>query len=258
MSITLEDRQRLAERAPQPRMMTSSEELCAKLEEILESQFCLSMLPEFTVVVEGTTDRDYLLAAAKKARDRFGEDLLAVTSPAKANAASEIRVCTPGKPGDADRGGVPQMVRLAQALRPFVFTLEMFSGVVFVFDHDDAGMQAQKDLAKVGFRTGQNSITLSAKDHPGACATKQIVIEDLLSLDIQERYFAQGSPWCSAIYEDGKLVRYVWKHQSKALLRDYVCEAAEWRDLREVGRILARIRSIFGMPTDGAIFQAEA
>ena len=146
------------------------------------------------------------------------------------------------------------MVRLAEQLRSYVFTLELFSGMVFLFDHDDEGLRARDQIADYGYRKDVNSLTLDPKHHPRACAKKQVTIEDLLSLAVQERFFNVGGAWCRADYEGGTLIRYVWGHQSKPLLRDFVKQHATWEDLREIARILARMRSVFGLPVDMAVF----
>ncbi len=124
---------------------------------------------------------------------------------------------------------------------------------LFVFDHDDAGLKAQQDIQSLGYEPGRNLITLDPRSHPGACATKQVVIEDLLSLRIQQSFFDQGHAFCSIDYADGQVVRFRWGHESKHLLRDYVCGHATWDDVREVGRILARARSVFGFPVNNDI-----
>jgi hypothetical protein len=139
------------------------------------------------------------------------------------------------------------MVRLAEVLQPFVFTLEMFRGVLFVFDHDDAGLEAVPQVQEYGFRQGNNIITLDPKKHPQACAAKQVCIEDLLSLDIQKRFFEEGTATCSIDYEDGVLRRFRWGHSSKAGLRDFVVEHAVLDDMTEVVGLVTRIRCALGL-----------
>src|SRR5712691_642026 len=99
------------------------------------------------------------------------------------------------------------MVRLARMLQPYIFTLDMFNGLLFVFDHDEAGLQAQVEIARYGFRKDDHSITLDPRIHRGACGIKQVVIEDFLSLRIQEAYFDAAPATCSVDYIVGKRTR---------------------------------------------------
>jgi hypothetical protein len=245
---------KVAQQAPVPPPMPSVEGLLQKLRQTLSGDFCLDMLPKFSVIVEGWTDHDYLIRAAELTKQKTGEDLLAVPEQLCQQGPAQIGIRTPGKPGDPTRGGTPQMVRLAEQLQFYVFTMELFAGMVFLFDHDDAGLEAREKIAGYGFRKDVNSLTLDPRHHPHACAKKQVTIEDLLSLDVQQRFFDSGSAWCRADYEDGKLIRYVWGHQSKPFLRDFVKQHATWGDIREVARILARIRRIWGLPVDMGVF----
>jgi len=246
----LDGQRKTAVSAPPAREIASPDTLRMKLESLLQSKFCLKMLPAFTVVVEGTTDRDYLIKSCQLCKERFGEDLLAIPATLSAQEPPQMHVVAPGKPGNPNRGGIPQMVRLAEAIQSYVFTLEMFRGLVFVFDHDDAGIKdGQNTIIQYGFKPDQHSITLDPKYHVNTSAKKQITIEDLLSLEIQKKFFERGNCWCSADYEAGRLVRYKWGHNSKSALRDYACQFGRWEDFIEVARILKRIRTIFGLPT---------
>lgn len=249
-----------AQLAPNARRLPSADDLLLRLQRVLDEKYCLEPLPEFTIVVEGKTDRDYLVQAAQLARDEHGEELLAVPAHLS-ESATEIAVVTPlhaesrNAADGRERGGIPQVVRLADDLRSYVFTLEVFRGLLFVFDHDKAGFEAQEKMREFGYRPGQHSITLDPKEHVGSCAKKQVVIEDLLSLRVQKKFFDCGHAWCSVDYEEGRIVRFQWGHESKHLLRDYVCKHATWADLREVGRVLARARAVFGFPVNGDIFR---
>jgi hypothetical protein len=245
---------KVAQHAPAPPPMPSVEGLLQKLSQTLQDDFCLGMLPEFSVIVEGWTDHDYLVRAAELTKEKTGEDLLAVPEHLCRQGPARIAIRTPGKPGDPTRGGTPQMVRLAEKLQSYVFTLELFAGMLFLFDHDDEGQRARDQIADFGFRRDVNSLTLDPKHHPCACAKKQVTIEDLLSLNVQQRFFNLGGAWCRADYEGGRLIRYVWGHQSKPLLRNFVKQHATWEDLREVARVLARVRVVFGLPVDMTIF----
>jgi hypothetical protein len=236
------DRARLA---PELRPPPATDDLLSRLEVTLQAGFAMGMLSEYTVVVEGTTDRDYLLRAAALVHANDEKDLLAVDGP---NGVTLISILSPGSPGHPERGGVPQMVRLARELQPYVFTLDMFSGILFVFDHDDAGLEGQVKIQEYGYRSNVNSMTLEPKQHPNACGKKQVVIEDLLSLDIQKEFFERHPAWCSAEYENGDLVRFEWRNPSKAALRDFACRWGRQEDFIEIIRLLDRVRLTFGAP----------
>lgn len=238
-------RSKRATSAPGVPKFPSRTEVSAKLGNMLQDQFSLSMLYPFTLIVEGTTDRDYLFHAAAVAYRASGQDLLEVPVNLRAGGADRMLICTPGQPGVHYRGGTPQMIRLARELAPFVFTLEMFTGIVFLFDHDDEGIRASNDVRKYGY-VDSSVLTLDPKEHPGACSDKQVVVEDLLTLDIQTRYFERGEAWCSVDYQAGRLVRYRWRHQSKSGLRDYVKNSANEADIAEMIAVLQRVRAAFG------------
>jgi hypothetical protein len=233
-----------AKYAPARKPIQSLEDIEARLNTILARDFDLRPLTSFSVVLEGQTDLQYLSRAAELA-SRNGDDLLKVPDNL-AERGSAISLCTPGTPGAPHRGGTKQMVRLARELQPYVFTLEMVRGVLFVFDHDEAGQDAANQITEYGFRANQHSITLDPREHPAACSNKQVAIEDLLSLRIQESYFAAGGAWCSAQYEAGKLKRYQWGHMSKGPLCDFVCTHGTVEDFAEVIQLLRRIRRVFG------------
>jgi hypothetical protein len=240
-----------AELAPPPRALPTTQELLAKLERTLKDEFCINQgLSEYSMIVEGLTDRAYILRAAELAKTQFGEDLLALPS----HSSDCLAIIAPGKPGSPQRGGVPQMVRLAERLTPYVFTLEIYR-LMFVFDHDEAGLGGQSQIEKEsGFKRGKHSISLDPREHKKTCADKQVVVEDLLSLEIQKRFFDLGRASCSAEYREGRLVRYRWEHPSKGALSEYVCQNGTWADLREVARILTRTRTIFGFSTATELF----
>jgi hypothetical protein len=230
--------------APVPKPIRSLEDIEARLNTLLAGNFDLRPLASFTVILEGQTDLRYLSRAAELA-SQGGDDLLRVPENL-AERGGAISLCTPGTPGAPHRGGTKQMVRLARELGPYVFTVEMVRGVLFVFDHDEAGQEAAQQITEYGFRANQHSITLDPREHPAACADKQVAIEDLLSLRIQQSFFATGGAWCSAQYEEGQLKRYQWGHASKWPLCDFVCTHGSIEDFDEVIQLLRRIRRVFG------------
>lgn len=208
--------------------------------------YCLEQVisHEYTILFEGWTDVSYAQVAAMKYRDETGIDLMLVGPE---DSQSEILLATPGKDGDPKRGGTPQLTRLARDLQPFVFTFQCIKGIAFVFDHDDAGIEAdQKVTSEYGFQRNKHTFTLDPKYHPNATARKQVCVEDLLSIRIQTAYFDLGDAFCDATYEAGKIVRYKWSHHSKDKLRDFVMTNASSRDLSEIITLIKRIRHAWG------------
>jgi hypothetical protein len=234
--------------APVMRPMRTPAELQYDLLQILREQFNIPTLPpEITLVVEGWTDVSYLQRAAELYLQQYGVDLLEVPSGVASDGSQKIHVCTPGTPDSPVRGGIPQVVRLAEELRSFVFRMDMFRGLVFVFDHDAAGIDAANFVRKMGYT---RVLTLDPKSHVNSCAKKQVVVEDLLSLDLQNAFFQTGNAWCSADYEEGRIVRFDWHFKSKDKLRDFACTKGTSGDFSEIIRILLRVREVLGMPTN--------
>jgi len=122
--------------------------------------------------------------------------------------------------------------------------------VCFVFDHDDAGIKDGRDVIRQhGYEPDRQSLTLDPQHHPGSCAQKQVVIEDLLSLDLQKRFFEQcPDKWCMVTYEAGALRRFQWKAETKGKLQEFACREGSWEEFREVAQILHRVRSVFNFP----------
>ena len=237
-----------AKLAPQSRTLASQDDLLQELEELLREKYSLEVLPPFTVLCEGWTDVGYLELAAALHLKATGVDLLAVPSEIADFDQQRIGIFTPGRPGDPSRGGTPQMVRLAKDLTPFAFTLRAFRGLLFVFDHDDAGIAAAQAVTGLGYRSTNNVVTLDPKEHPKACAKKQICIEDLISLTIQYRFFEETPSSCSIEYVESKPQRIHWAHSAKSGLRDYIVGGAELSDVEELVRLLKRVRRAFELP----------
>jgi hypothetical protein len=236
---------RRAEHTPPPRRIRSEQELLSDLAATLTNDFSLQMLSEYVIVTEGRTDVDYLKSASIAAKATFGQDLLEIPDGLAGDGSTRFQICTPGKPNDSKRGGVPQMVRLAESLKPYVFTLDILRGLVFIFDHDAAGHEAATIVRNKGYK---NVLTLDPKAHPNACSKKQVVIEDLLSLSAQKAFFDQGNAWCSITFEDGAIVAFDWHFKSKDRLRDYVCARNSCDELVEIVRLLMRVRESIGLP----------
>ncbi len=233
--------------APQPRVRLSMEEFERNLATVLKEQFALDPLSSLSVVVEGLTDQAYIRRAAELQLEANGEDLLQVPEHLT-ESGERILICSPGTGNDPTRGGTPQIVRLARTLQPFVFTLEMFRGLVFVLDHDEAGQSAQREIQAFGFRPNVNSITLDPKIHTAACGKKQVVVEDLLSLRMQLAFFEGHRTYCSVDYVDGVATRFHWSHQSKRDLCQFVLTRGTLEDFAEIIQLLRRVRRVFGFP----------
>ena len=246
------------EHAPASRRMPTEVELVARFETMLRERYGVEPLPEFTIVVEGATDRDYMMRAVNLGREVYGEDLLQVPTHLT-EKDSRIAIVTPIDPvyreeAGRERGGIRKIARLAKDVHEYVFLLNYLRGIVFVLDHDDAGQGAKQKLQELGYDAEKHIVMLDPKHHPGACGKKQVVIEDLLSFRIQSEFFQRGGAWCSVDYEAGEAKRFRWGHESKHCLRDYVCERGTWNDVREIGRVIGRVRSVFGLPVTGSMF----
>src|SRR5688572_28894555 len=114
------DTPKVARGAPAPRPVLSAADLTSKLEVVLREQFSLGLPPEFAIVVEGTTDRDYVLRSVEIVKERFSVDLLCVPAELTCSKDARIAVITPGRPNDPTRGGTPHMVRLAEVFSSYV------------------------------------------------------------------------------------------------------------------------------------------
>lgn len=232
-------------RAPRASSALTLEEISSEFASKLKTEFALDSLSPYSVVVEGQTDKKYLYRAVQLQLEFDGANLLAVPP---IDSGDEILICTPGSSENPNRGGTPQMVRLARMLQPYIFTLDMFNGLLFVFDHDQAGLEAQNEITKYGFRKDDHSITLDPRIHQKACGAKQVVVEDFLSLRIQEAYFDSTECTCSVEYVTGKRTRIRWEQDSKNGLCEFVLATAQRDDLIELINLLRRIRSAFGFP----------
>jgi hypothetical protein len=225
---------------------------------ILADEFMLPPLLKYNIFVEGHTDIKYLQHAATMAIT-LGEDLLAVPSTSIGVLADQMQICSPRSISDPlHRGGVKELNRLGRELAAWLSRLDAEIFVMFVFDHDQAGITAMSQLRKDGIRIAE-SLTLDAEKHPGACGDKDVVIEDLLSTSIQRSFFDSQSD-CSVWvqYVNGSIRRFSWDHPTKDALCNYVTASACWKDVLEIGRILARIREIWGLPVSDKIFTATA
>lgn len=241
-----EGRPTQARHAPPPRPLVGTDQLQSRLVNLLSTDYALSTPTSFMVFLEGTTDVRYLERAAELAREDLGQDFLRIPSAVAPYDDAKITLCSPGRPGASHRGGIPQMVRLAKDIETYVFTLEAFGGVLFVFDGDEEGSKAIGELRAMRYREKEHMISLSAPEHPGACGDRGLVIEDLLSLRIQREFFDRGGASCDVTYREGALTRFKWGHDSKSALCEYVLSRSEIDDLGEVLTLLRRIRMAFG------------
>lgn len=258
-------KQRRTARLPPPsaEAQTASASIVADL---LRRNHLLEVPTCFLVVVEGTTDVHYLTKAAELAKLAFGFDMLDL-GPSAPNGATRITVCTPINPEDPDgrRGGLPQIERLATDLRSFIIEYERPSPICFVLDHDQDGVAVAKRLRDQGFNMDRaRPETLDPQCHTSACrrgrGEPEAVIEDLLSVRIQQRFFKATPASVDVSYREGKVVRCIWQKESKAELCDYVCEHAELEDVVEVLRVLARVRRLWRLtvPTEIDSFLANS
>ncbi len=236
------ERPKRAHQAPALREQRSIEDHLAELNARLQNEFFIGPLGAFTVVVEGRTDVRYLSRAAELAR-ADGEDLLSVPVDIY-GSGQKISIVTPGKPEAPNKGGVPRMVDLAEALTP-LFRLNVLGSVLFVFDNDNAGANGISGVGRYGFQKGTHVLTIDPQDRP---PDVNWVVEDLLSLDVQERFFRLGGAWCDISYEAGVLRRFRWRRESKDSLCDFVCRQGSREDFAELLALLRRVRQTFGLP----------
>lgn len=225
-----------------------------KLREELRDSYGLTPLHRYTMIVEGTTDRDYIALAAKLAFEKTGENLLSVPEHLRTVEFSTIGVLSPVGELELRRGGVSRMINLACCLKKYIHWLDDdFSGLLFVFDHDDAGRNARSALVESGYPADRHCLLLEARFHSGACSQRDTCIEHLLSLGIQRRFFESGRRWCDVTYIEGELASFKWHAKSKGQLRQYVLEKAVFDDVREVVRLIIRARTVFGLPVEMSI-----
>lgn len=118
-----------------------------------------------------STDSDYLHRANELAHERFGEDLLLVPTQSPSRTPSRIAIRTPGLPDAPHRGGTPQMIRRAGELKFYVFQLELFRGLVFVFDHDDEGLRARDQIGTFWIQARHQFPDIGSKASP--CRLRQ-------------------------------------------------------------------------------------
>lgn len=219
--------------------------------DLLRHNHRLEVPSAYLLIVEGTTDCHYLRRAAELACLEFGQDLLRLDPPMSDGLAS-ITVCTPINPEDPAglRGGVPQIERLAGDLRPSVLNYEIPSPLCIVLDHDAAALEAAQRLRKLGYNIDRARIeTLEPKHHPHACRTGRgeacVVIEDLLSLRLQQEFLQSTRASCDVTLVDGQIVRCAWHTESKPTLCEFACRDGDVRDMIELVRVLVRVRQLW-------------
>lgn len=245
---------------PPPRRLGSAEEHLPALATILADEFMVPPLAKYNVYVEGATDVAYLECAARLAAEEVDENLLEVpTNTDDGSLDNRIQICSPSDPNDPEhRGGVKMLSRLGRELSSWLRRLDRELFVMFVFDHDQAGLAGLVKLRKDGIKSDSQAISLVASKHPTACGRKNIVIEDLLSLRIQKAFFDQNSDCCVWVrHVNGEVVRFSWEHPTKDALCEYVQRQATWEDVLEVGRVLGRVRGCWGLPVNNGIFEAS-
>lgn len=250
------DRKRVAEASPRRAHNVSLNTPRERVWLTLVDDYAVRALPaapDFVVVVEGETDRGYLQRAADQLRDATGEDLLSVPDPLRHGPIDRIALVVAKTPGDPISGGTHRMVDLARSIVRDVFVADSM-GMLFLFDHDFAGRNARDDIKKYGYRPDVHTLTLDPGVHPGACTTPgqhppEVVIEDLLPLALQQRFFDEGGANCDIQYRDGVATRFKWALTSKGKLRRYAVEHAELDEFVELRTVLSRIRRTFGFPT---------
>lgn len=241
-------KERAAQLAPK-RPIQSLQEIQDELNQILWEQFRLKPLPRFCVFLEGWTDVLYLTKAAQLAAEHLHEDLLAATEDD--GTQTQIALLTAGNPTNPSRGGADFLTKLANEIYAYVVKLRMYI-IIFIFDHDVAGIKACNDICNIGFKFSTHATTLNPEKprEPKNFSIKhERVIEDLLSLRIQQQFFDETANCCCRVtYQNGQVTRFQWEGDSKTELQDFACNHGSLDDLIECVALLRQIRRAFGLP----------
>lgn len=241
-------KERAARLAPK-RPVKSLQEAQDDLNQILRDRFCLEALPPFSVFLEGWTDVLYLTRAAELAMALLHEDLLAATDDD--GTPTKIALRTVGKPEEPSRGGADLLVKFAKVIQSYVFSLRMYC-VFFVFDHDVSGINASNGVCRLGFEFGVHTTTLNPSKPRVVdqfSIKHECTIEDLLSLEIQQRFFeSYANRCCKVTYHNGQVTRFQWEGNSKTELQAFACASDSLEDLMGYVHLLRRIRDAFGLP----------
>jgi hypothetical protein len=217
----------------------------------LLEDFALQPPEGCVVLVEGTTDIEYLQVAAGQFRAAHGVDLLDA-SPLYGDGA-RIAIVTPGTPKHPNpllrhTGGTKRLDSLIQHLASYSSVFENTARLCVVADHDDAGRGLRKKLKDSGFADDYMLLTHEPSEHPTACSNTDVVVEDLLSLSVQDKFFENGNASCRVTYSNGVRTRYQWDMPSKEQLPSFVREHATLSDVQELVRVLCRVRSLWSLP----------
>ena len=220
----------------------------------LRTNHLLDVPLRYVVFVEGETDVSYINTAARLVVERFGVD------PLRADENHQIVVAAPANPAikGRRRGGTPQLRWLGDDLKHFAVQYGMVGPICFVLDHDAEGVKTAKELEEMGYKSDRaRAITIDHQYHPRACRQKRkgddpIVVEDLISLALQHRFFQTAAVSCDIAYIEGEASRIVWRHPSKDALCEYVQTNARMEDLVELVRVLCRVRELWqlGIPEE--------
>lgn len=217
----------------------------------LLGDFALQPPEGCVVLVEGTTDIEYLQLAAGQFRAAYGVDLLDA-SPLYGDGA-QIAIVTPGSPKHSDpllrhTGGTKQLGKLIEHLASYRSVFENTARLCFVADHDTAGTGLRDKLKENGFPDEYMLLTHEPSEHPTACSNTDVVVEDLLSLSVQDKFFQSGGACCRVTYSNGVRTRYQWDMPSKEKLPSFVREHGTLSDVQELVRVLCRVRSLWSLP----------
>lgn len=246
---------RRSTRQPPPSESTPAADINVEpaVRELLKLRSLGNMPLRFVVLVEGTTDIDYLNAALQIVQAQCSCDLLDLGDN------SQIALRTPLKPGGF-RGGIPELERLASDLMPFVIRLEAVGPICFVLDHDFEGKRAAKAIRESGYRVPRAmAITLDPKEHPLACCPLKgepvVCVEDLLSPRVQTEFFEQETASCEVSFDRGVPVKYVWHGESKSQLPSFVAANGRPHDVIELVRLIVRIRRMWNLDVPAEVEQ---
>jgi len=216
------------------------------LDRVLMEEFGLQPLSAFSIVVEGQNDKDYVERSAALALTEHRVDILEIPSHLRDDGPSRMAICSPKARDGKNRGGAQRCVFLAEMLRPY-WLMNLYRGIAFVLDHDEAGKKAKRDIDSLRV-PGFWAVTLDPSQFPTLRVVGDTFIEDMVSMRLQREFFDSGGTTCEHCYQDGDLVQIRWRPQSKHNLCRHACCHGTCSDFVEILSLVQQIRSQWCLP----------
>lgn len=223
------------------------------LDDVLHD-YGIGSLGTHVVVMEGTTDRDYCEIAVEKVAKQLGCDLAEL--PDGQGASARIQWLVPKKGGGGGGGaGAGEVAKFGRELHPFFRANERPRALMFLLDQDSAGHEAHKRLVDIGFDPEHH---LHQHNEPGvgvSCLDKarSVLLEDLLSIELQRRYFESGKRTARVDVRAGEPCRFEWFGRDKVGLREFVRANASLDDLSALVSLIVDIRHLWGIGVPSAV-----